>query len=277
MPTASFGAWSALYTATLDTALASVSSKLGLLARRLQHPGPPVHITFDGISLPSHRAAFASFLCADWFLGKFAKNYFAKNLLPKTRAHAVTIADAGVENEVVCLPCWHFRRQAFLEDECHVACVCPSYQRARQTFLDKAPTGSALNTQSDLCGLLSQSNSACLDALGQFLLRVRQTRRKLKVDFERFNDRVCTRSFSCKRAAWRWKGRHCCRHGVLFKQAPPGGCKCLSPSARSEDWSQAGFMPSLDAEIKCIVAVPFNLNHFVRLGVLQAEAHRLHW
>ena len=39
------------------------------------------------------------------------------------------------------------------------------------------------------------------------LLSVRQTRRKLKVDFERLNDGVCTRSFSGKRVAWRLGGK----------------------------------------------------------------------
>jgi hypothetical protein len=269
--------WSALYDVTIDTALASESSKLGLLARRLQHPGPPLHITIDRISLPSHRAAFASFLCADWFFGKFAKNYFAKNLLPKTRAHSLATADAGVANEMVCLACWHFRRRAFLEDEFHVICVCPSYHRARQAFLNRVPNGSALNTQSDLSGLLSQGDPACLNALGQFLLSVRQTRRKLKVDLERFNDRVCTRSFSCKRVAWRLKGKHCCRHGVLFRHPPVDGCKCLSQNSLDDDWSHAVFMPALDHDIKCIVAVPFNRVIFKRLGVLQAEARHLQW
>ena len=43
--------WSALYQNTVETALASSSSKLGLLAQRLQQPGPPLHISIDGTSL----------------------------------------------------------------------------------------------------------------------------------------------------------------------------------------------------------------------------------
>ena len=177
----------------------------------------------------------------------------------------------------VCLPSWHFRRQAVLEDEFHVACVCPSYQRARQAFLNKTPPDVALNRQLDLCRLLSLGDTVYSEALGQFLLSVRQTRRKLKVDFERFNDRVCTRSFSCKRVAWRLRGKYCCRHGVLFRHPPTHGCKCMSPSLLDEDWSHAASMPALDHEIKCIVASPFDKQLSKRLGALQAEARLLQW
>ena len=178
---------------------------------------------------------------------------------------------------MVCFSSWHFRRQAFVEDEFHVTCVCSSYVRARSAFLRKAPTGTALNTHSDLNDVLSLGDSSCLDLLGSFLLSVRQTRRKLKVDFERLNDRMCTRSFAAKRIAWRLKGRHCCRHGVLFTRPPAEGCKCLSANVLIEDWSRAAFMPALDADTKCIVAARFDKYPFVRLGTLQAEARRLGW
>ncbi len=65
--------WTQHYDSIVDAAITSETSKMGVLALRLQHPGPPVHITLDGIAIPSHRAALASFLCADWFLAKFAK------------------------------------------------------------------------------------------------------------------------------------------------------------------------------------------------------------
>ena len=78
--------WSALRQNTVETALASSSSKLGLLAQRLKQPGPPVHVSIDRISLPRHRVAFS-----DCFFGKFAKNYFAKNLIPVTHVYSTEL------------------------------------------------------------------------------------------------------------------------------------------------------------------------------------------
>ena len=62
--------WTQHYDTVIETASASASSKVSLLASRLQQPGPPVHTSLDTITVPSHRAAMASFLCADWFFPK---------------------------------------------------------------------------------------------------------------------------------------------------------------------------------------------------------------
>ena len=98
---------------------------MGLMALWLQQPGLLVLSCLDLIDIPSHRAAFASFLSADWFLAKYAKNYFAKSLTLRTPAHEIVAQDAGAEPGNVCMACWHFRRIAALEDEFHALCVCP--------------------------------------------------------------------------------------------------------------------------------------------------------
>ena len=131
--------WTTVYDNIAEAAMASESSKLGVLALRLQHPGPPVHICLDAITIPCHRAALASFLCADWFFGKYAKNYFARALLPKTAAHAARAQEANTDVTIVCMSCWHHRREIVLEDEFHVACVCPSYDSARSELLAQLP------------------------------------------------------------------------------------------------------------------------------------------
>ena len=43
------------------------------------------------------------------------------------------------------------------------------------------------------------------------------------------------------------------------------------------DWQYAEFMPTLDEELKSIVAVAFDRNTYQRLSLLQAEARRLGW
>ena len=270
-------AHSALHANVIDTASSSQSSELVLFAQRLQHAGPPVHSSLDGIALPCHRSAFASFLCADWFFGKYAKNYFAPNLLPRTGVHTTIVAEAGAANNSVCLACWHHRRQAVLEDEFHVACVCPEHDRARHDLLRSLGGLFTLQTQADLCKIMSGGDAHHMNAVGQFFVRVRQTRRRQKIAFERLSERVAIKSFACKRTALRLRGKPACRHGVLFSHLPADGCKCLSATSTDLDWQHAMFMPALDPELKLITATPFLKPSFRRLAVLQAEARRLLW
>jgi hypothetical protein len=269
--------WTEQYNCVSDAATATLTSKFGVLAQRLQHPGPPVHMTLNAMTNVGHRAAFSSFLCADWFFGKFAGNYFAKILLPRSPAHLRLTDDAGVTPSSVCLACWHFRRTAILEDEFHVVCVCPQYQRSRLQLSAHLPNSLTLNSRVDLCKLLSTSDAGILTAFGEYLVNVRQQRRKLKLNFERLDDRVRTKSFAVKRTAWRLKRRPSCRHGVLFSQLPIGGCKCMSAASSDEDWHYARFMPALDPETKCLTAVPFARHLFKRLAELQAQARSLGW
>ena len=257
--------------------MASESSKLGFLAQRLQTAGPPIHLALDQILVPSHRAAIASFFCADWFFGKYAHNYFAKLLLPRSALHLDLVRDADISSTSLCLACWHFRRQVFLEDEFHVTCVCPAYNAARTDFLRQLGPNSALDSGRQLLHALSGGTPSVTQAAGCFLVRVRQIRRRLKLEFERLHHKTEMQCFSAKRTAWRIRRKYACRHGVLFTVAPPGGCKCMTPAAPDSDWTAARFMPSLDHELKCIVAVVFHLPSLERLGSLQAQARRLGW
>ena len=268
---------SVLYSSVVDAALASESSKLGFLAQRLQSAGLPLHLALDLILVPSHRAAVASFFCGDWFFGKYAHNYFAKLLLPSTVHHLSLARDANVNSASVCLACWHFRRQLFLEDEYHVACVCPAYSGARADLLLQLGPTSPLNTGHQLLHTLSGNDPLTFQAVGRFLVRARQVRMRLKLTFERLNHKLETRSFAAKRIAWRFRRKHACRHGVLFTNMPPGGCKCMSVDTSDQDWDQARFMPALDHELKSIIAVPFDLSTYERLGSLQSQARRLGW
>ena len=44
-----------------------------------------------------------------------------------------------------------------------------------------------------------------------------------------------------------------------------------------EAWNLAKFMPSLDYNLKTIVAVPFNASIYARLATLQAQARTMNW
>ena len=100
----------------------------------------------------------------------------------------------------------------------------------------------------------------------------------LKIIFERLNDQVASKGFAVRRAAWKLKKRPCCRHGVLFSSLPEDGCKCMpTPSSLEADWEHAKFMPALDHDLKIIVAVPFQLDKYIKLATLQHTARNLGW
>ncbi len=269
--------WSRVYQSTLDSSTASDSSKLLLLAARLQSPGPPLQVALDAVSLPRQRSALASLFCGDWFLAKHARNYFAKQLLPWSRHHLALTQDASVDSCSVCLSCWHFRRQAVLEDEFHLFCACPEYEKTRQELLNSLPDERHLNTFNDVVCLLSARDPPVFRGVARFCIRSRQRRRQLKLLLEQFSHQIETCSFPCKKAAWRLRRRPSCRHGVLFSSMPEHGCKCLAPKSSDADWALAKFMPSLNEELKVITAVQFTRQTFVRLGILQARARNLGW
>jgi len=255
----------------------SSHSKSLLLALRLQTPGLPLHLALDAVALPANRSALASFLCADWSMGVHACNYFARNLLPALPRHQASVQNAGVERNSVCLACWHFRRDLVIEDEFHVTCVCPEYRRERSAFLLGATLTVALNTLNDMMAIMFGSDLGTSMAFSSFLGRARQTRRHLKLRFERLSKLAETRSFATKRAAWRMKGRPSCRHSVLFLSSPPGGCKCMALHSDTSDWDLARFMPCLSHDLKMVVATAFDRDTFERLALLQSRSGQIGW
>ena len=264
-----------MYNQVSQSASAASASKYFLLTTRLQQPGPPLHIALDRIALPSHRAAMASWYCCDWFMAVYANNYYARNLTPQTRAQQGRAADAGCTDNNLCIACWHFRRQAFVESEYHVLCVCPEYNVARQEFVaEHGP----LNTNADMMEACRCNTKTDAERLGKLLARIRQKRRKLKITMERLNDQVVSKAFAVKRAAWKFLRRPSCRHGVLFSILPEGGCKCMPiPSAHDGDWEHAQFMPALDHDLKIITAVRFQRESYIKLDTLQRTARNLGW
>ena len=96
-------AWSETSEDVCTAASTSASPKLTFVALRLEAPGRPLHMVLDLLPQLVHRAALASFLCSDWFLGKHARNYFAKALLPALPRHQARLQETGLDREVVCL------------------------------------------------------------------------------------------------------------------------------------------------------------------------------
>ena len=261
----------------MEMCTASDSAKLVLLSNRLKNPGPPLHLALDRVAVPRERCAISSLLCGDWFLAVYAHNFFAKNLLPCARRHLEAVAEAGATCTTICLPCWHFRRDAHLEDEFHMICSCPEYDKPRLALKASLPPSGTLNSQADVLDLLSGSSEVALASFGRFCARARQIRRSLKLVLEQDSSNVERKAFSCKRVAWKLRRRPACRHGVLFTRLPAGGCKCMAPHSSEADWTDAKFMPALDAKLRIITAVPFDRSTFVRLNILQAEARRRGW
>eukprot|EP00973_Karenia_brevis_P073308 10185248-Karenia_brevis.AAC.1 len=74
----------------------------------------------DWIGPVSHRLAVAAFLAGDFFLGRYASNFFGWSFLPQSRIQLERLRNLGIDSRRICLDCWHHRREQYLEDELHV-------------------------------------------------------------------------------------------------------------------------------------------------------------
>ena len=101
------------------------------------------------------------------------------------------------------MACWHLRRYIVLEDEFHVLCSCPEYDKARRALIHALAPDFHLNTLQDVLHLLSGATPSATEAFGIFLARAKQTRRKLKLKLEDFSRTLEASSFAARRAAWR--------------------------------------------------------------------------
>ena len=173
------------------------------------------------------------------------------------------------------MACWHYHRVPAYEDELHIVSKCPLYNKERAELVESISIASIPTNYPQLLQLLAGEHTGDMQSMARFLARARQTRRKAKCLFESMQHRMETELFSVRRAAWKFKGRPACRHGVLFTHLPPGGCKCMDVSSTAEDWCTAVYMPTLDSSLRAIMCTKFNKDKYVRLGVLQAQQRRL--
>ena len=247
------------------------------LVSHILSPGPPLHTIMDWIDIPWHRQAFAAYFVGDLFLGRYAGNYFAKQFLPNTTAQLNRVSECGVPASRVCLHCWHSQRQVFLEDELHVLYSCPRYDKERRDWLGElAPeTQNCLRTLSaamERHDVIFRSHSKVdWKSLSKLLARVRQSRRKLRGEFQIRTARLQKVSFAIKKAAWRAQGKHVCRHGVFFDIAAPFTCPCSEPVRDDTDarWALARRMPAIDEDLRTIITTPFCADVRLTLRSLQ--------
>eukprot|EP00973_Karenia_brevis_P029596 4082892-Karenia_brevis.AAC.1 len=66
-----------------------------------------------------------------------------------------------------------------------------------------------------------------------------------------------------KRAAWRTKGLHVCRHGMFFRSGYGPSCACVQAVP---NFQGVQYMPVLDHLSKTILAKPFERDGVQRLG-----------
>ena len=157
-------------------------TKTAVLADRAQGSGPPIATALDWVGPSNHAAAVAAFLCGDFFLGRYAGNYFAKTLLPTNIRHLADLEAKGIEASRLRLHCWHSHRQAYLEDEAHVMFDCPLYSAQRQGLLAEFSENfssllSRTTTSKEKLGCAFNARSPQdWQSIGRFLARVRQVR-----------------------------------------------------------------------------------------------------
>ncbi len=257
-------------------------AKSALLAHHLTQPGPPLANALDWIHSPIHRQSLASLFAGDWFLARYAGNYFARDFIPSTRIQLQRAAEVGVDASRVCIHCWHTSRHVHLEDELHVLMLCPRYVRERAQFHASLSTATALaftsapGSSQQLALVLQSHLPQDWEALASHAHKIRQSRRRMRTDFQQRAAKLLRHGFVTRKAAWRKKGMAVCRHGVFFA-APHAGfaCPCTAQSeSAAELWSKACFMPTIDKELRHLVAAPYDAGTCRRLRSLQ-DALRL--
>ena len=162
----------------------------------------------------------------------------------------------------------------------HTLLSCPRYNASRARFMASLCTDTQLDhsraagSTEQLRSLFSSIVHNDWQAFGEFVHRIRQSRRLLRIEFENRSIRLRKHGFYPRKAAWRKKGLAVCRHGLFFN-APSAGfqCPCSGQPAHSDAlWQKAVLMPIIDEDLRSITAVPFVAGRQERLRVLQ---HRL--
>ena len=255
-------------------------AKISLIALHIVNPGPPFKVIFEWLQVRTHRQALAALYSGDLFLGRYAGNFFAKAFIPHTTVQLRRTIEADVEASRVCMHCWHEHRQVCLEDEKHVLFLCPRYSRERRDLhkdLHRLTYGTITSAHGALEKMRLLLQSHCQEdwrALGRFVARLRQSCRRLRLEFQKHTNKLHKNSYTTWKAAWRAKGRTVCLHGTFFDIAPGGfQCGCLKPD-QTNRWQSACYMPSIDPNLRSIVTVPFHAPTWQSLRVLQNTLRR---
>ena len=251
----------------------------------MREGGPPLCTCLEWVGIPANSAALAALFSGDLFLARYAGNYFAKELLPVGARNKTRLATKGLEQSRICLTCWVHRSEMHLEDEAHVMFDCWSYGAQRNDFIKELSNETsmmittALSSESQLSVLLRSHCPRDWKAIGRFIARVRQVRRKMKINMTVRQQKILTQSFYVQKKAWRDAGKQVCRHGVffdIFDTRSRIACPCTD-APLDADWNRAVLMPTISDELKCIVVDTFDQHLYQKLGVVQAEIRRRGW
>ena len=172
-------------------------------------------------------SAWAGFFVGDFFLARYAANFFAKSLLPRCTARCVTEkiqhTSGAFDRRRICMYCWLHCDTLVIENVCHMFANCPMNSKARDSMLPKLSAGvqeclASLSTEPGLHNVFSASNPSDIEVISEFLSCVRHCRRKFKKYCNRLENQLKRDAFSARKVAWRARGLNVCRHGMFFKK-----------------------------------------------------------
>ena len=109
--------------------------------------------------------------------------------------------------------------------------------------------------------------------MGRYTARLRQSRRRMRLDFQIRTSKLKSNGFHARKAAWISSGHTVCRHGTFFETLAAGfQCPCMSvPPGQGDRWSTAKYMPEIDADLMKLVVKPFNATTWRKLRPLQNQ------
>ena len=122
---------------------------------------------------------------------RYSANFFAKDLLPRSKPALDSAARCGTDPSRICLQCWRKTSSIHLDDEAHVLMECPAHGVQREAFasqlsIETSNRLAAARTSFDkLLVILGSAAHEDWELLGRFVSQVRQARRRAKLEHEK--------------------------------------------------------------------------------------------
>jgi hypothetical protein len=99
-------------------------------------------------------------------------------------------------------------------------------------------------------------NPADSEVIARFACRIRQTRRKMRLEYSQTSDYLKNSAYQRECIAWKADGHSVC---CVFWLGPmPLSCPCVTLVADPKVWEGVRFMLLLSVECRALIVVPFN-------------------
>ena len=124
---------------------------------------------------------------------------------------------------------------------------CPRYDKERCDF-HNVMSGTSMteltadrNSEQIVSALVSSTDPQLWSEIGRLSARIRQSRRRLRAEFQLRVAKLNKKSFATRRAAWKSTGKVVRRYGVFFaEKSKDFRCPCMASAGQDiQAWTEA--------------------------------------